>query len=122
MPLTEEERTNVRRFCGYSPAGAPSIPSLDAATRGDLEFRMSNLSVSELTIVRRYLGTLTLLEFAIPKASDNLDTEQAAVWTRNKDEVRDRLALFDEWRRRLCQFLGVAAGRGLSSGSVALVI
>jgi hypothetical protein len=31
-----------------------------------------------------------------------LDTDQAAVWKHNKDEVRDRAGLFDNWRRRLC--------------------
>jgi hypothetical protein len=125
MSLTESERTDIRRFCGYPPAGAGLMAPFGVAemdVRGTLEFRIGNLSPSERVIVRRYLGTLTVLELAVPRASENLDTEQAAVWTHNKQEVRDRLRLLDEWRRRLCQFLGVPPGSGLHAGSAALVI
>lgn len=125
MSLTEPERTDVRRFCGYPPAGTGLHASFgvgDVNARGSLEFRCANLSQSELAIVRRYLTTLTVLELAVPKASENLDTSQAAVWTHNKEEVRDRLRLLDEWRRRLCQFLDVPPGPGLRGGSLALVI
>jgi hypothetical protein len=45
-----------------------------------------------------YLAQLYPLEAAIPGAGGNLDTDQAAVWTHNRDEVRDRAALFDLWR------------------------
>ena len=73
-------------------------------------------------IARRYLGNLTVLELAVPAASDNLDTDQASMWTRNKDELTDRIRLFDEWRRRLCGFLGVPAGPALSSGTASLIV
>jgi len=89
---------------------------------GMLEFRLNNLSDSEITIARRYIGNLAALEFAVPAASDNLDTDAAAMWTRNKDELRDRIYLFDEWRRRLCGFLGVPAGPALGNGTAQLVI
>jgi hypothetical protein len=89
---------------------------------GLLEFRLTNISDTEVVIVRRYLATLTTLEVAVPAASDNLDTDQASVWSRNKDELTDRLRLLDEWRRRLCGFLGVAAGPALSSGTASLIV
>ncbi len=89
---------------------------------GLLEFRLTNLSDSEIVIARRYLGNLTVLELAVPAASDNLDTDQASMWTRNKDELTDRIRLFDEWRRRLCGFLGVPAGPALSSGTASLIV
>ncbi len=89
---------------------------------GLFEFRLGNLSNSEIAVVRRYLGTLTALEVAVPAASDNLDTDQASMWTRNKDELSDRLRLLDEWRRRLCGFLGVESGPALSGGTIALVV
>ena len=54
---------------------------------GLLEFRLNNISTSEIVIARRYLGTLVALELAVPAASDNLDTDQASMWTRNKEEV-----------------------------------
>jgi hypothetical protein len=87
-----------------------------------LEFRMTNLSDPEIVVVRRYLGTLTTLELAVPTASANLDTDQASMWTRNRDEPADRIRLLDEWRGRLCGFLGVRPGPALSGGAIALVV
>jgi hypothetical protein len=89
---------------------------------GMLEFRITNLSDPEIVIARRYLGNLTVLEMAVPAASDNLDTDQASVWARNKCELTDRIRLFDGWRRRLCGFLGVSAGPALSSGTASLIV
>ncbi len=89
---------------------------------GQLEFRLNNISVSEVVVVRRYLGTLTTLEAAVPMASDNMDTDQASLWSRNKDELTDRLRLLDEWRRRLCGFLGITPGHGLPGGTATLIV
>jgi hypothetical protein len=124
-PLTDAEKVDVRRFCGYPAYGA--APSGVQSWRyfqiyGLLEFRLSNLSASELTIARRYLGNLTTLEMAVPAASDNLDTDQASMWTRNKAELADRIRLLDEWRRRLCGFLGVTPGPALSNGTASLIV
>jgi hypothetical protein len=124
-PLTDAEKVDIRRFCGYpaygaGPAGLQSWRYFQVY--GILEFRVANVSDSEMTIVRRYLATLTALEVAVPAASENLDTDQASMWTRNKDELADRLGLLDEWRRRLCGFLGIPVGPDLSSGTIALVV
>lgn len=89
---------------------------------GLLEFRLNNLALAEIVIARRYLGTLVMLELAVPAASDNLDTDQASMWTRNKEELSDRIRLLDEWRRRLCGFLGVAAGPALFGGTASLIV
>ena len=125
IPLAEAEKVDVRRFCGY-PAYGATLSGMQSwryfQVYGLLEFRLTNLSVSEMVIARRYLGNLTALEFAVPAASDNLDTDQASMWTRNKDELADRLNLFDEWRRRLCGFLGVPTGPALSSGMTFLIV
>jgi len=71
-----------------------------------------------------FLNQLSLLEQAIPAASENLDTDQAAVWTHNKNEVTDRAKLLDYWRQRLCDFLGVPPGPHFGSrrGNPALVV
>lgn len=116
---------DIRRFCGYplygaAPGGMQSWRFFQVY--GLLEFRLNNLSTSEIAIARRYLGTLLTLELAVPAASDNLDTDQASMWTRNKSEVSDRIRLLDDWRRRLCGFLGVGAGPGLSSGTASLIV
>jgi hypothetical protein len=89
---------------------------------GMLEFRLTNLSTAEIAVVRRYLGNLIALEAAVPATSDNLDTDQASVWTRNKEELTDRMRLLDEWRRRLSGFLGVPTGPALASGTAALIV
>ena len=124
-PLTDAEKVEIRRFCGYPLYGA--APTGMQGWRyfqvyGLLEFRLTNLSASEISVVRRYVSTLLALEMAVPASADHLDTDQASVWTRNKDELGDRLRLFDGWRRRLCDFLGVAGGPGLSSGMTRLVV
>jgi len=83
---------------------------------------MNNLADGEVNVVRRYLATLVTLEAAIPHASDNLDTDQAAVWTRNQNEYRDRERLYDDWRVRLCAFIGLPPGPGLFSNSPNLIV
>jgi len=83
---------------------------------------MNNLSQSEIGIVRRHLVTLHGLEAAVPRSGENLDTDQAAVWTHNRDETRDRARLLDSWCRRLCGFLGVPAGPALTGGGITLVV
>jgi hypothetical protein len=124
-PLSGTEKVDIRRFCGYPAYGA--APTGMQSWRyfqiyGLLEFRLSNLSDPEIGIARRYLGTLTTLELAVPATSDNLDTDQASVWTRNKDELTERIRLLDEWSRRLCGFLGIPVGPSLVGGTVPLVV
>ena len=126
MELTPAERTDARRFCGYPAYGAGAAGFQGwrfFQAYGLLEYRLSNLADAELAVIRTYLATLLGLEAAIPAASGNLDTEQAAVWTRNPNEPRDRQALLDDWRRRLCGFLGVPPGPALSSAAgITLVV
>jgi hypothetical protein len=117
-PLTNAERTNARRFCGY-PAYGSGQTGFESwrffAAYGSLEYRLSNLSSDELVVMRGYLDQLSGLELAIVGAGQNLDTDQAAVWHRNTAEVRDRTALFASWCCRLCSFLGVPRGPGLTT-------
>jgi hypothetical protein len=124
-PLTDNERANIRRFCGY-PAYGNTAAGFSSwrfyQIYGLLEYRMTNLSDAELAIVRSYLATLTDLEAAIPRSSMNLDTDQAAIWSRNRREVRDREYLLDSWRTRLCAFLGVPPGPGLRAASPELIV
>lgn len=126
MAFTDVEKTNIRRYCGYSVFGAQSNWNFGArfsTSYGVLEYKMNNLQPSEEDVVRNtYLTTLAQLETAIPTTSDNLDTKQAAVWTHNENELRDREALFDSWRRRLCKFLGVPFGDGLNPAGFKVVV
>ena len=83
---------------------------------------MNNLADGETGVLRKYLGTLTILEAAIPHASENLDTNQAAIWSRNPNECRDRERLYDGWRARLCAFLGIPPGQGLHANMPSLIV
>lgn len=117
-PLQSAELVDARRFCGYPAygAGASGMQSWRFFTAyGMLEFRLANLSDDEINVVRNYLGQLGTLEAAIIGAAANLDTDKAAVWTRNSGEVADRESLFTSWRARLCGFLGVPLGPALVS-------
>jgi len=117
--LTDAQKVDVRRFCGYPAYGAS--PNGNIGWRffeayGTLEYRMLNLSDDEVLVVQSYLITLLSLETAAPAASANLDTDSAGGWRHNADEVRDRLSLLDNWRSRLCSFLGIPKGPGLNTG------
>jgi hypothetical protein len=125
MQITDSEKTDARRYCGYPAYGA--APSGFQTWRfyqvyGLMEFRLNNLSEPEIRVLRRYLGNLGVLENAIPRSAENLDTDAAAVWTRNRDELRDRVELFDDWRRRFCGFLGIPPGPALTGSGIALVV
>lgn len=117
MAFTDAEKTEIRRFCGYGAYGGgqplPASGYRFAATYGALEYRMNTLSASEEAITRRYLGELVGLEQAVVGSGANLDTDSAAVWKRNANEVRDRTRLYNQWRRELCKFLGIPPGPGL---------
>jgi hypothetical protein len=106
-PFTDAERTDIRRFCWY-PAYGPSPDSFQNwrffQWYGTLEYRLTNMSVTELAVVRTNYLT-------------NLYTDKAAVWTHNKTEVPERIRLFAFWRKELCRFLGVPPGPGLQSAS-----
>jgi hypothetical protein len=125
MSFLDSEKTDIRRFCGY-PAYGGSAAGFENwrfyQAYGLLEFRMNNLSCAEEAVVRRYLANLNIMETAVPLAAQNLDTDQAAIWTHNREEVADRTALFDDWRRRLCSFFGLPPGPGLASSGITIVV
>jgi hypothetical protein len=123
--FTDQQKTDIRRFCGYPAYGAGAAGNMGwrfFTAYGALEYRMNNLSANELAVVVTYLATLNQLEQAVPGASQNLDSDAAASWRHNSNEVADRLRLFDGWRRRLCAFMGVAPGEGLGQGGLSLVV
>ncbi|MBB5508151.1 hypothetical protein [Paraburkholderia atlantica] len=128
--LTAQQLADVRRFAGYPMLGdTVADDSRDFAygwvspgTWQTLQHRLTSLRPEEESIlVNTYLTPLYTLESAIYGAGDNLDTDQAAVWTHNKNEVADRTKLFDQWRRRMCYFIGVAPGPSLGNGGTMIV-
>ncbi|OYV33847.1 MAG: hypothetical protein B7Z81_10845 [Acidocella sp. 20-61-6] len=123
--FTDVQKADVRRFCGY-PAYGTGASGFNSwrffQAYGTLEYRMNNLAPAEIVVTLQYLSTLNALEQAIPQTSENLDTENAAAWTHNTNELRDRVNLFDSWRRRLCGFLGVPPGPALEQAGITLVV
>ncbi len=123
--FTDAQKADVRRFCGYPAygAGAAGFNSWRFfQSYGTLEYRLNNLAPAEVAVSTQYISTLATLEAAIPPVSLNLDTEGAAAWTHNANEMRDRTDLFDNWRRRFCGFLGVPPGPALNNSGLALVV
>ena len=125
MAFSDAERTDIRRHCGY-PAYGSGAEGFQGwrfhQAYGLLEFRMMRMSGAEEVVTRQYLVTLATLEQAVPESAAMMDTEQAAVWKRNPRELRERTALFDDWRRRFCGFFGVPPGPALGGRSPVVVV
>jgi hypothetical protein len=133
--LTDSQKVDVRRWAGYQLQGDGesqpfTVPVFTSTTVGGsgvmpgmtLDYRLDHMSVSEETVlVDTFLAPLAGLETAILGAAANLDTDQAAVWKRNPREVADRGRLFNQWRRRMCGFIGIAPGPELGEGGMTLV-
>ena len=123
MALTAQQLVDVRRYCGFSVSGNTTSQPYREPVYSDvtlaslsLDYRLANLSAEEEnTVVTYYLANLYLREAEIQGAAANLDTDVAAVWTHNKDEVSDRMGLFNQLRLDLCNFLGFEPGRALRS-------
>lgn len=118
--FSEQQAADIRRFCGYPARGdASPVFAYPWMMRQylALDYRLQHLSATEgATLVAQYLTPLQAIEASLGQVYANLDTAQAAVWTHNRDEQRDKEAAFGFWRRRLCAFLGVAAGPELAGG------
>ncbi len=122
MALTNAEKVEVRRHCGFPIYGAANATPPAFGYRFNtwfltLEYRMNNMSVDEEEVLRdKYLANCNSLEDAIPTASENLDTDRAAVWYHNKQEVQDRFNLYKLWCERLIEFLGLESPSKLLGG------
>lgn len=123
--FTDAEKTDIRRFMGYAPYGTDANTVLFGSLvnqPGVIEARLNRLSEEEGTIVTRYLKQLRELELAILGAASNLEDDVLGPLKRNKSEISERTALYDEWRRRLCQFFNFPPGPGLRTGGLHWVV
>ncbi len=121
--FSDQQLADVRRFCGYPAIGDGNVvfpfPWIMRQYLA-LEYRLQHLSQTDgATLVSQYLAPLYAVEQSLGSVWQNLDTEQAAVWTHNANEQRDKEAAFGYWRRRLCAFLQVPPGPELSAGGTA---
>jgi hypothetical protein len=126
MALTETEKEAVRYYCGYGMYGLQALPASGyrfSIEYGTLEYKMINLQPGEEDRVRdQFLAKLAVLDEDTYDVRDNIDTDQAAVWYHNKQEIPDRVKLFNYWRLKLCAFLGIPPGEGLFGGAVSLAV
>ncbi len=126
--FTSAQLVDIRRYCGYPAYGDGAVvfpyPWIMRQYLA-LEYRLQHMSAEEGAVVANtYLANLATLESAIPGTGSNLDTDEAAVWKHNANEQADRDRLFDSWRMRLCNFLGVPPGPNFngSGGGISLVV
>lgn len=127
--LTDQQLADTRRYAGYPMLGDTVADNsrdfaygwVSPGTWQTLYHRLTNLRPEEETILVNYLTKIGGLETAVTDSSDNLDTDQAAVWFHNKNEVNDRMKLFNLWRRQMCDFIGIAPGPSLGQGGTRLV-
>lgn len=127
--LTDAQLVDVRRFAGYPLIGDTNVGherdmAYSWVTPGVMQtlyHRIRSLSTAEeLVLVQKYLPVLNSLEQAIVDSSENLDTDQAAVWVHNKNEVTDRTNLFNQKRRDMCAFIGIKPGPHLGRGGLSI--
>lgn len=123
--LTPQQQADARRFMGYPMVGDTSpddrsdlaYAQVTSGRYQTLAHRLKTLRAEEEAIIASYLVTLASLENGITRAADNLDTDKAAVWQRNRSEVSDRTRLYNQWRRQLCGLLGIPPGPSLGNGT-----
>ncbi|AQW28646.1 hypothetical protein ACKZDW_07925 [Ralstonia syzygii subsp. celebesensis] len=125
--LTDAEKVDVRRFAGYGNYGQQALPASGyrfSTAYGTLEYKLNTLLPDEESTLRTvFLTRLRTLETdLVDQTTQNLDTDQAAVWVHNKNEHRDRRALFFDFRRQMCGFLGIPPGPNLGKGGGMTVV
>ncbi len=118
--FTDQQLVDIRRFCGYPALGDGNVvfpfPWIMKQYLA-LEYRLTHLSTDEgNTLVTTYLTPLYAMETDLGTVYSNLDTAAAGPWQHNANEQRDKVRLFDYWRRRLCTFLDIPPGPNLAAG------
>jgi hypothetical protein len=123
--LSDAQKVDVRRFCGYPAFGSGADGNVGwrfFQQYGAMEYRMNNLSVDEVAVVTNMLVTLVGFEASLQGSVNDLDTDAAGPWKRNKDEVRDRRGVLELWSRRLCDFMGIPPGPAMTMSGLQLIM
>jgi hypothetical protein len=105
--LSDHEKNDLKRFTGYTSSVSGAFAAREwrySAVYDLLEYRLNNAGPAELRIIQQYLTQLYLLD--------------------SPRELQDREHLFDEWRGRLCGFLGIPRGPALqlSGNTLGMVV
>jgi len=117
MSFTDAELVSLRFYCGFSAKGSPTGYALGIRfypAYGAMEYRMQNLTVEEEGFVRiHFLTPLAHIETEWLNTVDNLDTDVAAVWKRNKAELSEKRSIYMRLRKDLCAYFGLMYGGDL---------
>ncbi|ONG55737.1 hypothetical protein BKE38_08705 [Pseudoroseomonas deserti] len=117
--FTEAQKVAVRRHLGYPAIGNGDNAFFSYLHHNEyavLEFRLANLTDEDAAlIVGRFLPNLDKLDQALIDASCGLDTDEAGIWKRNKNELRDREALYLREAQALAGHIGVPFGPARSA-------
>ncbi|WP_424139374.1 hypothetical protein [Roseomonas chloroacetimidivorans] len=124
MAFTDQEKTDIRRLCGYPPIGTLLLagpagvnPVAYRIQVNDFEDRLVSLTPTEEAAARGILKDALVVEASMLTMAGNLDVAKAAVFTRNPLEMQERMQLLGWYRGRLLAALGAAFGPGLGGGS-----
>ena len=104
MALSAADTVDLLRFCGYAPGDHTLDPQL------------AGMSAEVQAVVTAQLGRLRKIECQIGEAAGDLDTNRAAVWYRNTNQVADLFSLLNAQAERLCALLGVLPGPFFGAG------
>ncbi|MDR6579977.1 hypothetical protein [Pseudomonas extremaustralis] len=126
--LTDQQKSDARRYAGYPMQGDVTLDDRRDTAWGwvapmiwqTLNHRLDSLRPEEIVTMTAFLTKIAGLEADVLSSTENLDTDQAAVWVHNKNEVSDRMSLYRIWRRELCGFLGVPPGPSLGNGGISM--
>jgi hypothetical protein len=140
MALTESQKVDMRRHLRYGPKGQPNQGTFFSyrffTIWGLLEFRMINFTPEEeLALIGSgnqsspanpnfivpnsnppqfidgYLNICNFLESQVPPTTDNLDTDKAGDWTARKEELPQRIMLYNYWVQKMADFIYVPVRR-----------
>jgi hypothetical protein len=115
VPFTATQITAIRYYAGYTAYAAFGyVLSPEMAT---LDTQLAAMSDSEqTTVVTEFLNVLPGLKTAIDTASATLMVGKAGPFTRNPAEMSERMAQYNNLRRRMCAFIGCVPGDALRRG------
>jgi hypothetical protein len=119
-PLTDTQKTDARRFMGYGFAGLNSSFSVYRFFEIDglMEWRLSNCTDTEIAVIIALLATLNAQEQALFGSTANLTIDTVGPFKHNANEIRDRNALHNLTRRKLCGCFGLPAGPDLAGSGI----
>ena len=124
-PFSTQDLAAIRRMCGYPAAGDGTVvfpyPWIMKAYLA-LEYRLQHMLPPEVAAVRMMVNECLAAEAAYWSSRTNIGTAQAAVWTRNANEPRDRRNLLNSIWRDLCAHLDVPPGPALGDGGIRRVV